>query len=525
MASNSTRSRPYAGKLKFGPERFAEIDEDRQDKVTEKMSKTPERKFLAGTIEKAAGLDDRQIRIKVSTPADDRCGDVMEPEGCVLDNYRNNPIVLASHDPEHPIGTADVTVTPQGLEALITFAAAGISAKADEYCGLAKSGVLRAASIGFDPIEGQPIKATGGTRYTKWELLEMSLVSVPMNAEALTIQRALGATNKKSADWKVGASRNLPVADGDPAWDGDAAKARIFEKAGFDGDSPDSSWARKAFLCYDAAAPNLKGSYKLPFADVVDGRLTVVPAGIRNAASCLPQTDISDDVKEKARAVIDHYEGKMDKSAARPKIKGLYELAELACALEHLGFIQSMAEFEAACEEDNSKLPAMLAAAMAQVAAALVAMSQEETAELLAGTGIEPLPADADYVALGATPQAKALRAVFRKAGRVLSQENMDHVAAIQKCVAAMGECHTKAADLHDDLHDAVAAIAQHIAEIGEHAKAMCESAKDRRNDDGDENADDEQDDDNELAAALAQRKRMIEVMALAPAVVTGAVS
>lgn len=109
-----------------------------------------------------------------------------------------------------------------------------------------------------------------------------------------------------AADWKCGAARDLPL-DEEGAWDGAAAEASIFG----DGDDFDPAEVRKGFLAFDASAPKLRGSYKLPFARVTDGKLTAMASGIRAAASRLPDADISDSVKETARAVLDHYEAAM----------------------------------------------------------------------------------------------------------------------------------------------------------------------------------------------------------------------
>ena len=146
-------------------------------------------KYLSAPVVLDPALGERQIMVVASDPTLDRTKDVMRPEGCILDNYHENPIVLASHDPTQPIGTAKATVNNGRVEALIDFAPAGISAKADEYCGLAKAGVLRAVSVGFDPIEYEPNKA-GGLNYNKWELMELSLVAVPANPGARIIARA-----------------------------------------------------------------------------------------------------------------------------------------------------------------------------------------------------------------------------------------------------------------------------------------------------------------------------------------------
>ncbi len=136
----------------------------------------------------------------------------------------------------------------------------------------------------------------------------MSLVAVPSNPEALVVGRSLenaNVTQKSDGNWKVGASRNLPIGD-DGAWDGPAAEASIFEHAGFDGDKPDAALARKGFLAYDAAGVAGRDAYRLPFTKVVDGRLTVVPSGLRAAAARLAQADIPADVADQRARRIDH---------------------------------------------------------------------------------------------------------------------------------------------------------------------------------------------------------------------------
>lgn len=113
-----------------------------------------------------------------------------------------------------------------------------------------------------------------------------------------------------TAEWIVAPDANLPI-DDKATWDGPAAADRMLDAAGFNGDSPDPAKARRGFLAYDHHNPKLKGSYKLPFADVVDGVLKAFKSGIDAAASRLPDTDVPDDVKTKARVVIDGYEKRM----------------------------------------------------------------------------------------------------------------------------------------------------------------------------------------------------------------------
>ena len=116
--------------------------------------------------------------------------------------------------------------------------------------------------------------------------------------------------------WVLGGSRNLPVVE-DEAWDGPAAQAQIFALAGFDTDNPKPAIARRGFLVYDASAPTLKGSYKLPFAVVRDGRLVASMAGLRAAAQRLPQTDIPEALQSRAQSILDSYKKEEKTEAAR----------------------------------------------------------------------------------------------------------------------------------------------------------------------------------------------------------------
>jgi HK97 family phage prohead protease len=98
--------------------------------------------------------------------------------------------VLANHNPNAPVGTAALTRKPAAIEARITFAPPGASRVADEFCALAKAGVLSAVSVGFRPIEAEPRSNERGLLFSAWELLKISLVSVPSDPSAVVMERA-----------------------------------------------------------------------------------------------------------------------------------------------------------------------------------------------------------------------------------------------------------------------------------------------------------------------------------------------
>jgi len=310
---------------------------------------------LSASLELAAA-EDRSVNFTISTGSIDRYNSTIAPEGWQLDNYARNSVVLWAHDDSIPaIGRAEETkIDGTSLRSRAIFADRDTHPLADTVFRLIKAGFINGASVGWIPLEWKFVEDRGfGVDYTQQELLEWSVVNIPANPECLKEARSIGIDTKplllwaertldqadhlliprkelellrKGAgsatmsrpsqiradgeDWKCGAARDLPIED-DDSWDGPAAEKAIFSDCGFDGDSPDTAKARKAFLCYDASAPDQRGSYKLPFAKIVDGKLKASASGIRAAASRLPQTDIPDGVKDEARKVLDAYEAKM----------------------------------------------------------------------------------------------------------------------------------------------------------------------------------------------------------------------
>ena len=204
-------------------------------------------------------------------------------------------------------------------------------------------------------------------RITRWELLECSWVSIPADTGAVVTARSA-----EGQDWKCGASRALPIEDSD-AWDGEAAANSIFEHAG--GDKFDPAIARKGFLLYDAKNANERGGYKCPIARVIDGAMKVPKGGIKACASRLPQvTGVSDEAKNSAQAVIDHYKEKAgmttkDGDRARKSAymrafgkrhmkRGLLEVANLAYLLWSLGFEVEAAKWKRPSKAMAAKFPA-----------------------------------------------------------------------------------------------------------------------------------------------------------------------
>jgi len=127
----------------------------------------------------------------------DRMGDVVEPAGWQLDRLKSDPLVLFNHDRNQIVGKwTDVRVKGGQLVGRIQWATSDKWPMAHYIRDLVREGILRTVSVGFRPVEKQPLtkeanKDFGPFRFTKSELLECSLVSVPANPNALAVARDL----------------------------------------------------------------------------------------------------------------------------------------------------------------------------------------------------------------------------------------------------------------------------------------------------------------------------------------------
>src|SRR5574344_620743 len=111
---------------------------------------------------------------------------------------------------------------------------------------------------------------------------------------------------------------NLPLAPRDNQWDAPAADKRV--RAFFKCQDKPNAQYKKAFLWYDETKSDLFGSYKLPFADIVDGQLKAIYRGLSAAKGRLNQTDIPSADKTKVEAVLRKYYNKASKEYNDPSI-------------------------------------------------------------------------------------------------------------------------------------------------------------------------------------------------------------
>jgi HK97 family phage prohead protease len=148
-------------------------------------------------------VDSRIVRFVFSDATLDRVGDVIDPAGWVLDDYRRNPVVLWAHDSlAPPIGrTVNLFVDDGRLLGDIEFAKPEVYDFADTIFRMVCAGYISAGSVGFLPIDyafSQDKDRDFGVDFKRQELLEFSICPVPANPNALIEGKVAGTTGDRA---------------------------------------------------------------------------------------------------------------------------------------------------------------------------------------------------------------------------------------------------------------------------------------------------------------------------------------
>ena len=122
-----------------------------------------------------------------STPTPDRMGDIVEPLGA---KFALPMPLLWQHNSEKPVGRVGFAKpTKNGIPYSAALAkvkeGAPLKHPIHEAVQSIKYGLVAAVSIGFRALEGgYELLKDGGLRFTAWEWLELSLVTIPANPDA-----------------------------------------------------------------------------------------------------------------------------------------------------------------------------------------------------------------------------------------------------------------------------------------------------------------------------------------------------
>lgn len=154
-----------------------------------------EKSFDAKTVDET-----RKMKFVISTATKDRGGEVINMENWALENYKANPVVGYQHaiyggglftdpNPDMIIGKSSVNLdTFQAKRVLVAepeFEPKEINPIAEKVFQKLKFGSLNTASVGILPVGSGTYKKEEKTYYYDGqELLEWSVVNIPMNGEA-----------------------------------------------------------------------------------------------------------------------------------------------------------------------------------------------------------------------------------------------------------------------------------------------------------------------------------------------------
>ena len=147
--------------------------------------------FRVAQIKAASGATDGTFVL--NEESEDRVGDVIEVAGWQLDNFQKNAPALWNHDSSKLVGQwENVKVVGKQLIGDLRLASTSLGKMAKT---LIDEGILKAVSVGFLPLEYEPLdKDSDGYLIKSAELLEVSLVSVPAHPNALLLSKHLGLT-------------------------------------------------------------------------------------------------------------------------------------------------------------------------------------------------------------------------------------------------------------------------------------------------------------------------------------------
>jgi HK97 family phage major capsid protein/HK97 family phage prohead protease len=129
---------------------------------------------------------DRVLTGIATSPTPDRLGDIVEPLGV---QFKNPLPLLWQHRSAEPIGTVRFDKpTKDGITFTAKIAKVDepgrLKDRVDEAWQTVKAGLVRAVSIGFRAIE-MSFMDDGGIRFIESEVLELSLVTIPAQQDAL----------------------------------------------------------------------------------------------------------------------------------------------------------------------------------------------------------------------------------------------------------------------------------------------------------------------------------------------------
>lgn len=159
---------------------------------------------------KAIDEENKELTVIATSDSVDRMGDIVDQNGLKQSaNFKKNSVLLADHDyrVEKVLGKVVEIGKPEQIgtktvrKMRIKFAT-DISPLADFTFKMMKEGFINAVSIGFRPLKTEIKKIDNKfvRIFKEWELLELSVVAVPANQDAVRHALQKGVITQKDID-------------------------------------------------------------------------------------------------------------------------------------------------------------------------------------------------------------------------------------------------------------------------------------------------------------------------------------
>lgn len=347
------------------------IEKFTPEQAVEYASKASQEDKMLTTNALIAKTGDKKYEAIASDDVMDRDGEIISIDGWDLRNFKSNPVLLWLHNRAtghdgRPIGRATSIGYREidGKKRLVFTPEFDDTTQFNrETKAMVDKGLLNCFSVGFLP------KEKIDNRFTKQELLEISLVPVPSNAGAGFIQRAksYGIDTSVASQFieikSVIDYREYPQAPESKNWDGNGARQRIANWSKKDGNVNMDKY-QQGFTWYDGTKPDLFGSYKLPHHDIEGSNLVTVWKGVVSAMGALMGARGGVDIPESDRRKVynhlaKHYE-QFGKVAPDYKLIDTQELKELFDINEELVSNKAFVEFKKSQRKINELLNEVL---------------------------------------------------------------------------------------------------------------------------------------------------------------------
>lgn len=146
----------------------------------------------------------------------------------------------------------------------------------DPYALLAALEDARETRGGGIPLSWSEVAEDVGIHQAAFSRLKQGRLPGPR-----TLRSLLSWLELEVEEFKVGGSVSLPIGERDEDWDGEAATNRVFDWATKENGALDEAKLREGFFFIDTSQdPQTRQAYKLPYTDIRDGGMYIVPRGM-----------------------------------------------------------------------------------------------------------------------------------------------------------------------------------------------------------------------------------------------------